>query len=234
MPGHRARGDVVGLQLTTAHPPRDGPRGPRDLFPAAVADGQDDRHAGVPLGRLDGRPEPLADRRRQAAEAPHREQTDLMLHHLAELAGEITAEKRHQPIHLPRRPRPVLGREGVEREVGDAELAARLHDRPHRLLPCPVTVEARQATLLGPAAVAIHDDGDVPRKLGRIALHHQTAMISSSLVLRTFSTRSTYSLVSPSIFSAAWRRSSSVMSLSFSSVFRSSSESRRWLRTDTR
>src|SRR5438309_4744353 len=62
VPGHRARGDVVGLQLTTAHPPRDGPRGPRDLFPAAVADGQDDRHAGVPLGRLDGRPERLADR----------------------------------------------------------------------------------------------------------------------------------------------------------------------------
>src|SRR5262249_59865510 len=109
-----------------------------------------------------------------------------------------------------------------------------LDDGAARALPDPVSVQPREPPLLRPATVAVHDDGDVPRQARRIDLHHHTAMISSSFALRVLSTRSTYSLVSASIFSAACRRSSSVMSLSFSSVFRSSSESRRWFRTDTR
>src|SRR6185503_148104 len=108
---------------------------------------------------------------------------------------------------------PVLGRKGVEREVADAEAPARLDHGAHRFLADPVAVQASETAVLRPAAVAVHDDGHVPRQTRGIELHHHTAMISSSLALRTLSTRSTYSFVSASTFSAVWRRSSSVISL---------------------
>src|SRR5262249_11925836 len=115
-----------------------------------------------------------------------------------------------------------------------AEAPAGLDHRAHGFLADAVPVQARQPALLGPAAVAVHDDRDVARDARGIDLRHHTAMISSSLPLRVLSTFSTYSLVTTSIFSLVWRRSSSVMSLSFSSSFSISRESRRWLRTDTR
>src|SRR5207244_2846231 len=183
--------------------PRDGARRARDLLAPAVAHGEDHGHAGVAPGRGDGGAQRLAHRRRQAAEAPDGEQADLMLHHLAELGRQVAAEERHEPVDLARRAAPVLGGEGVEREVADAEAPAGLHHRPHRLLADTVPLQARQAALLRPAPVAVHDDGHVARQASGIDLHHQTAMISSSLLFKVFSTRSMKSLVSASTFSIA-------------------------------
>src|SRR5207249_6846939 len=89
---------------------------------------------------------------------------DLMLHHLAELGRQIAAEERHEPVDLARRAAPVLGGEGVEREVADAEAPAGLDHRPHRLLADAVPLQARQAALLRPAPAAVHDDGHVARQ----------------------------------------------------------------------
>src|SRR5437016_13733062 len=157
-----------------------------------------------------------------------------MLHHLAELGRQVAAKERHEPVDLARRAAPVLGGEGIEREVADAAAPAGFDPRSDRFLADAVPLQAREAALLRPAPVAVHDDGHVARQARRIDLHHQTAMISSSFPLSVLSTRSTNSLLSASIFSAACRRSSSVISLSFSSSFSISSESRRWLRIDTR
>src|SRR5262249_47071696 len=130
-------------------------------------------------------------RRRQAAEAPDGEEADLVAHHPPELACEVPAQEGHEPVHLARRALPVLGRERVQGEVADAELAAHLDDRAHGVLPHPVPLEAREAALLCPAPVAVHDDGHVARQVCGIDLDHQTAMISSSFCFKTFSTRST-------------------------------------------
>src|SRR5262249_1615232 len=73
-----AGGDLLRIELAPAHPTRDRARGAGDLLATAVADREDDRHPGVPLRRLDRRPQGLADCGRQPAEAPHREQTDLV------------------------------------------------------------------------------------------------------------------------------------------------------------
>src|SRR5207249_5000116 len=232
--GERAGGDPVGVELAAPDAPGAGARGARDLLAPAVADGEDHGHTGVAPGRGDGGAQRPAHRQRQAAEAADGEQADLVLHHLAELGRQVAAEERHEPVDLARRAAPVLRGEGVEREVADAEAPAGLDYRPHRFLADAMPLQTRQAAPFGPAPVAVHDDGHVTRQVSRIDLHHQTAMISSSFPLSVFSTRSMYSLVSASTFSAACRRSSSVISLSFSSSFSISSESRRWLRTDTR
>ena len=53
---------------------------------------------------------------------------------------------------------PVLGREGVGRQVGHADLDRAGHDVEQRGLPRLVALGARQPALVGPAPVAVHDD----------------------------------------------------------------------------
>src|SRR2546423_7574560 len=59
-------------------------------------------------------------------------------------------------------PAPVLRAEGEQGQVFDAAIGACTRDPTHRLDSLLVTGDAREITLLGPAPVAIHDDGDMP------------------------------------------------------------------------
>ena len=77
------------------------------------------------------------------------------------------SQQGHQEIELGLRPFPVLAAEAVERQLADAEPAALLDGGADALDAAAVALDARQAALLGPAAVAVHDDGDVPRQAGR-------------------------------------------------------------------
>ena len=94
------------------------------------------------------------------------------------------------------------GAEREDRQERDAEVARRAHGAPQRLDAAPVPFAARQAARRGPAPVAIHDDGDVPRHgesvdlrtmaaasrlLDRAAVA-QTVMISFSLPASSLST----------------------------------------------
>src|SRR3546814_4912145 len=56
---------------------------------------------------------------------------------------------------------PVFAGKGVERQHLYAEVGRGLHDAAHRLHTPAMTHDARQETPLRPAAVAIHDDGDM-------------------------------------------------------------------------
>ena len=47
--------------------------------------------------------------------------------------------------------------------MANAEIAGRAHGAAQRLDAAPMAFDARQAARGGPAAVAVHDDGDVPR-----------------------------------------------------------------------
>src|SRR5712671_6098755 len=64
-------------------------------------------------------------------------------------------------------PAPVLRAEGEQRQVFDAAIGARAGDPAHPLDPLLVTGDAREIALLGPAPVAVHDDGDMPRDIAR-------------------------------------------------------------------
>ena len=77
---------------------------------------------------------------------------------------EIVNEIFHQRVHFIFGPVPVLGRKSVEREIFDADFARRADDFARGIRAAPMTLDARQTMLLRPAAVAVHDDGDVLRQ----------------------------------------------------------------------
>src|SRR3546814_16103546 len=78
--------------------------------------------------------------------------------------------------------------EGIERQRLDAEVARRADDRAHRLDPRLVPGNARQKALLGPAAVAVHDDGDMTRAV--MAFRHRPNLSTSRIPERRRRARS--------------------------------------------
>ena len=83
---------------------------------------------------------------------------------------QIALEQRHQHADFGLRPLPVLGRERVEREDLDAQPGRGLDDVAHGVDAGAMPFDARQVPARGPAAVAVHDDGDVGRKLFEVDL----------------------------------------------------------------
>src|SRR6266536_503018 len=79
--------------------------------------------------------------------------------------GEIIAdEPAQQPHELPdfgRGTQPVFRTEGENGQDPDAELAGGAHGAPQRFDPAPMPFGARQPARSRPAAVAVHDDGNM-------------------------------------------------------------------------
>src|SRR5256885_6000977 len=87
-------------------------------------------------------------------------------------------------------PPPVLGRKAEQREVRDAELADRLYRLAHRVGAAAMAGNTRQTAGPRPAAVAIHDDRNVPRQgARRMLVTHQTCRISLSFCASVSSMR---------------------------------------------
>ena len=77
---------------------------------------------------------------------------------------EILLQQGHEEVEFRLGALPVLAAEAVERELADAEPAAFLDGGADAVGAAGVAFDARQAALLRPAAVAVHDDGDVLRQ----------------------------------------------------------------------
>src|SRR5207248_11181354 len=60
-------------------------------------------------------------------------------------------------------PLPVFRRKGVKREIFYLQFAAAFHAFAHRVCAFFMPFNSRQTTLLRPATVPIHDDGNVSR-----------------------------------------------------------------------
>jgi hypothetical protein len=88
---------------------------------------------------------------------------DAELDQLADLAPQRADEQLHQRRHLVGGTAPVLGTEREQRQVLDAAFPAGLQRGAHGVDAAGVPEHARLAPGLRPAAVAVHDDGDVPR-----------------------------------------------------------------------
>jgi len=71
------------------------------------------------------------------------------------------AEQAHQPLHLARRPLPVVGGKREQREGPDPEVGRRFDQSPHRPGALPMPGRARPALTGRPAPVAVHDDAHV-------------------------------------------------------------------------
>ena len=58
---------------------------------------------------------------------------------------------------------PILGREGIDGEEANARVARRANELAHRRDAGLVTLQAIKRALFRPAAIAVHDDGDMLR-----------------------------------------------------------------------
>jgi hypothetical protein len=72
-------------------------------------------------------------------------------------------EQLHQEADFFLGPPPILAAEGEQGQVLDAQLAATAGHRAHRVDALAMPRHPRQEAALRPAAVAVHDHGDVPR-----------------------------------------------------------------------
>src|SRR5262249_45606840 len=94
--------------------------------------------------------------------------TDILRHDLVALGDEILVQQRHEEFEFMLRSFPVLDTKAVQRQLPKTKPDAFLNRAADALYSTGMALDARQATLLGPAAVAVHDDGHVPRHLRRI------------------------------------------------------------------
>src|SRR4029077_12353319 len=99
-----------------------------------------------------------ADSRLEARRVADHAKTDGVLVELGHFLLERPQEKLHQDRYLVGWTPPVLAREREQRQEFDLALDARAHRRAHRLDSLAMPGNARQQTLLRPAAVAVHDD----------------------------------------------------------------------------
>jgi hypothetical protein len=100
--------------------------------------------------------------RESAVIAEHLDPDPLLVERI-ELAPDIEAQEAHQVADLGLGPFPILGRESVEGEAFDAGLARRSEHLAGGLGALAVAGGAGKPPRLRPAAVAVHDDGDVAR-----------------------------------------------------------------------
>ena len=89
---------------------------------------------------------------------------DIVFHEIRQFPTQVVAKQMPKPVNFVLRALPVLDGEGVEREDADAEAGGGLDGVAHGLGAGTVAFHARQMTLRGPAAVAVHDDRDVRRQ----------------------------------------------------------------------
>ncbi len=159
--GDAVRGDAAGRGLLG-----DAAHGIHQLDATAVVDAHREGEAGVAggaaLGLLelgdDAAPQPRAAPRPADAHVPRVE--------LVAAAAQHLAVEAHEEPHLLGAAAPVLGREGVDAEVRDAELDGAGDDVEQARLARAVPLDAGEALEVGPAAVAVHDDRDVLRHGG--------------------------------------------------------------------
>src|SRR3990167_4712775 len=140
--------------------------GLRDVPAPAVIGGDRQRQRRVLLCQRFGLPDARGDLLAEAFGVAYDTEADIVLVQLPDFVVERAQKEFLEQLDFLRRAAPVLAAEGEQGEVLHALLGARRHHVAHALDPLAVTGDARQSAALGPAAVAVHDDGHVHRNGG--------------------------------------------------------------------
>ena len=156
---HHLFGDVLGLEGALCHLLGQLPGGPHDLGAAAVVHGNVQGHAGLGGGVLLQLVHQLLELCIQRGPVAQELDADVAVL-IVEALEQILAEQLHNGGDLFQRALPVLGGEGVEGHGRNAQLLAVVGDILKHGGTLFVARGAGQAPLLGPAAIAVHDDAD--------------------------------------------------------------------------
>ena len=98
---------------------------------------------------------------REAVQFPQDMDLNPLLDQVRLLFPGIELQKTHEGRDLPGRPVPVFRGEGEKGEDLDPQLDGSFQGLPDGLHPLPMPGMAGKSPLPGPAAVTIHDDGNV-------------------------------------------------------------------------
>ncbi len=93
---------------------------------------------------------------------PDLDEADVLPHEAFAFALDVEDVEIHEALDLVAGALPVLEGERIEREDFDADRRGFLDDGADGGGAVAVPEDSREAALLSPAAVAVHDDGDVP------------------------------------------------------------------------
>jgi len=212
-----------------------------DFRTRAIIEGDDKRQPTVFVQALHGAFEAGAKVRTEGPVIADEPEADALLGERVEFTFEVIAKQTLEIGNLFLCSTPIFRGKSIERKDFDAILYCSSQGTANGLGARTVTGNARKAALLCPAAVAIHDDGDVARDrpafpgrflrfirrggrthLPRISFSLVSAATSISLIVSSVSFCTSFS---------RRLRSSSLISCFFSSALRCSIPSRRTLRT---
>ena len=147
----------------------DAADGVDDLGAGAVVEGEGEGGAGVFGGRLHGPLHGFLDFGREVVGAADVGHADVVVVHALDVADEVGLEELHEEADLGLgAAQVVFKREGVEGEAGKVDARGGFDDVLDGFGALLVAEEALEGTLAGPAAVAVHDDGDVLGDAGGI------------------------------------------------------------------
>ena len=144
----------------------------RNLFAAAVREREREGHLPVLLALAAERVEDGAHQGGEPPEVADGVEANAVVEDLVALVEEEVAQELHERVDLLLGARPVLLAEGVEGERAQAEAACDAHGSPDGGGALPVPGRPRLAARLRPAAVAIHDDTDVPGEIAGFDVVH--------------------------------------------------------------
>jgi len=142
----------------------DGVYGVDQFGAAAVVEGDGEDHARVGRSGFGGFARIFLDGGGKIFGAAEEAHTDVVALDEGHFLAQIFAEKLHEEFDFSFGAAPVFHREGVERKGFDMETGTGFDGGPGGLRACAVAGDAGEVAFLGPAAVAVHDDGDMARE----------------------------------------------------------------------
>ncbi len=140
----------------------DAADGVDDLGAGTVVEGQGEGGAGVLCSGFGGPLHGVLHLLREVVGAADVGHADVVVVHALDVADEVALEELHEEADLGfGAAQVVFEREGVEREPGQVDAGGRFNDVLDGLGALLVAEKALECTFAGPAAIAVHDDGDV-------------------------------------------------------------------------
>ena len=154
----------------------DGVDGVDDFGAATVIDGDGEDHAGVFGSGGGGFSSFAADGFGKFIGTAEETQANIVALEERHFFADVFAKELHEEFNFGFGAAPVFDGEGVESERFDIETRASFDGDAGGLRAVTVTGDAREMALLGPAAVAIHDNGDVTGETGNIEFIEETGL----------------------------------------------------------
>jgi len=161
----------------------DAADGVDDLGAGTVVEGEGEGSAGVFGGGLGGPLHGVLHLLGEVVGAADVSHADVVVVHALDVSDEVALEELHEKADLGLGAAEiVLEREGVEGEPGQVDAGGGLYDELDGLGALLVAEEALEGAFAGPAAIAVHDDGDVLGDFGGIELAVEGLLLRRELV----------------------------------------------------